>query len=609
MNNTLIATLICDCYKSGHKFQYPAGLDSLFLNITPRNAKYFPGGTDVVANFGSTAFRDTWLVKFWNEHFFDLPKDVVMEIHEMYMDGVLGKGTLTHDHIAALHDLGYLPIIVRALPEGTVSPVKVPVMTIETTHKDFAWVGGYLEDLFSSNLWKVMTIATIAMKYRVLLERFAEETGVDKGFVDYQAHDFALRGMSGVHDDIQHNIGHLAFFKGTDSFPATWAIKQFYGDVKVSDIAGSVPATEHSVTCANIAVEASQMVLASGEFGDGNPQSKAALLAKAEQNFFHRLLTEVYPTGILSVVGDTNNWYDTVTTKVRELKDVIMKREGKLVLRPDSGIPEHIVAGYRCIEIENAKAVIAEEYKSGRLGWASVLESNLADIKELTIDKLTANDCQIIKNAGFEVVVDAEDFDGAYCVFLDEKIAKPSVKVGRYVQIEVLEGAVESLWKIFGGDVTTKGYKVLDEHIGLIYGDSITLERAGNILQRLKERGFASCNVVFGVGSFTYQMITRDSLSFAIKATVATVDGINYPLSKDPITDDGTKKSATGYIIVRDTGTGEPLHMVDGLSRQAYDNLNQQGLNELRVIFADGESINYDENILTIRAKFLKNMK
>lgn len=114
------------------------------------------------------------------------------------------------------------------------------------------------------------------------------------------------------------------------------------------------------------------------------------------------------------------------------------------------------------------------------------------------------------------------------------------------------KGAVECLWDIFGGTVNEKGFKVLDPHVGVIYGDSITLERAHYIMKGLEKKGFASSNIVFGVGSFTYQHVTRDTFGFAVKSTYGRVNGIGREIFKDPVTDSGTKKSAKGLISVVD---------------------------------------------------------
>ena len=109
-------------------------------------------------------------------------------------------------------------------------------------------------------------------------------------------------------------------------------------------------------------------------------------------------------------------------------------------------------------------------------------------------------------------------------------------------------GTIEQLWDVFGGTVNSKGFKQLDPHIGAIYGDSITRERCHLICQGLKEKGFASTNVVYGVGSYTYQYVTRDTLGIAMKATHGVIDGKPVDIYKDPKTDSGFKKSAKGSV-------------------------------------------------------------
>jgi len=143
------------------------------------------------------------------------------------------------------------------------------------------------------------------------------------------------------------------------------------------------------------------------------------------------------------------------------------------------------------------------------------------------------------------------------------------VKTDRDALIQ--KGVVEALWDIFGGTVNEKGYKVLNSHIGAIYGDSITYERAQEIFQRLEAKGFASTNVVFGLGSYFYEYNTRDTYGFAMKATAATVNGEEHMLFKDPKTDSGVKRSARGRIVVLGDGHTEPFYMKDGLTKAEQD--------------------------------------
>jgi nicotinamide phosphoribosyltransferase len=368
-------------------------------------------------------------------------------------------------HFEALHDLGYLPIAVKSIEEGATVPMRVPVLTIYNTHPDFYWITNYLETVISNLLWKPMTSATISHAYRKLFTSWQEKTDAEKGwFVDWQAHDFSMRGMDSIDATISSGLGHLTSFSGSDSLPAIFGARKYYNETGF--VSGSVNATEHSVMCA-------------GSKDD-------------EIGTFRRLL-ETYPTGILSVVSDTWDLWKVCTEHIVTLKEEILARDGKVVIRPDSGDPVDIICG------------------------ANIIKTNVH------------SDNDVVAYLGGVAEVNPTD----------EYLNKPEVK-----------GVIELLWDVFGGTINDQGYKVLDSHIGAIYGDSITLDRAEQIFKRLEAKGFASTNIVLGVGSFTYQYNTRDTFGFAMKATYVEVDGVGREIFKDPITDDGVKKSAKGLLRV-----------------------------------------------------------
>ena len=447
---------LTDGYKTGHHQQYPEGTTLVYSNFTPRSNRYAPKGCDEVVSFGQQMVMKQ-IHEAFQRDFFSQPKDVVCGQMKEELTMYLG---MDYDvtHFEKLHDLGYLPIEVKAISEGTMVPIKVPVLTIYNTHPDFYWLTNYLETILSNLLWKPMTSATIARQYRKVLTGWMEKTDpANAWFIDWQGHDFSMRGMDSAEAVISSGLGHLTAFSGTDSLPAIHGARKYYG--AEGFVAGSVPATEHSIMC-------------SGGQED-------------EVGTFRRLL-EIYPKGILSVVSDTWNIWDVCTKHIVTLKEEILARDGKLVIRPDSGDPVDILCG------------------------------------DITI---------AVENGGIET---------------------PASK-----------GVIELLWDVFGGTVNEQGYKVLDPHIGAIYGDSITIDRANEICERLGVKGFASTNVVLGIGSFTYQYNTRDTFGFAMKATYVE---IKHPaesgspafaiegreIFKDPITDDGTKKSATGLLCVEE---------------------------------------------------------
>lgn len=585
------AGLNADAYKASHIYQYPDATQHLMLNLTPRSDKWFnsPLAIDGVVAFGIQRFVKDYLIDHWNATFFERDKkEAIDEILEV-MNGVLGKDAIGREHWEALHDLGYLPVEVYAVEEGTVVPMRVPMIVFQNTVSGFHWVAGYLEDAFSAEIWKACTIATIALHYKRICKSWADKTCDNDFHLPWQCHDFAMRGMSGFTDDAFNAVGHLTSFKGTDSFPAVYTAKRAYGQfMTVSDIGNSVPATEHSVMCANISWNMKDLT-EDDIHSQYIMQSDSLLDAKrwrGEVQTFKHLLVDVYPTGIASVVSDTYNFWRTVTEILPELREEIMNRDGKLVIRPDSGDPVHIVTGYRAIEWENAKSMY---YK--HMSTISPDNTYLLDaILNCNMTDMGYGFSAWLISEGYELVVDAEDFNVADTVNLKETYKTGKVVVKRMLTAEI-DGAIKTLYNIFGGTVNSKGYKVLDEHIGLIYGDSITLERAEEILSRLAEKGFASSNVVFGVGSYTYQYMTRDTFAFAVKATLAQMDGEEIMLAKDPKTDSGLKKSAFGGVVPM--WDGDKLEAVDGFGFAEFEVVLDNPQCALKLVFCDSQPYGY----------------
>ena len=483
-----------DAYKLDHRRQYPDGTTEVLSNFTPRNSRI--ESIDKVVFFGLQAFLDD-LAQSFQYDFFERDVDEVCREYEQNALEILGPNDIGSDHFRALHKLGYLPLEIRALPEGTKVPLRVPMFTVRNTVDEFAWLVNYFETLVSAEVWLPCTSATTANHLRELLVDWAEKTGTPLDAVNFQAHDFSYRGMTSTDSAAASGAGHLLSFLGSDTLPAKeWA--KWHYDAK-EPILLSVAATEHSVMCAG---------------GAGQDE---------EFETYQRLLN-LYPVGILSVVSDTWDLWNVITNYLPRLKDQIMGRDGKLVIRPDSGDPADILCGLNT----------------------------------------------------------HPDF-----------LRNESPVTGSPEEL----GVIELLWEIFGGTINEKGFKVLDPHIGAIYGDSITYDRADDICRRLAAKGFASGNVVFGTGSFSYQgayvekgklaVITRDLFGFAMKATNAVVNGVNKAIFKDPITDDGTKKSARGRIAVSyDPVKG--FELKDELSQEELDWLDDINNNWLVPVWVDG---------------------
>lgn len=516
MNNNINPLLLCDFYKVGHVFQYPENTSLVYSNFTPRKSRI--PGVDKIVFFGLQGFLKEFLIERFNRDFFNLTEEEAVNRYKELVESGLGRDVITYDHIRALHKLGYLPIHIKGLPEGAVVPIRVPVLTIFNTLPEFYWLPNFLETLLSAQLWQSCTSATIAYEYRKILDKFANVTSTQPALVDWQGHDFSMRGMGSVESAMLSGAGHLLSFTGTDTVPAIWWLNQYYNVPLSSLIGGSVPATEHSVMCAG------EM---NGEF-----------------ETFRRLLTEVYPKGILSIVSDTWDLWKVLTEYLPRLRDIISNREGKLVIRPDSGDPAKILTGYK---VYNSMQEAHDE------------DEAFYDGKSFYRVKCLGN---VYSNGGY-----------------DDKLI-----LGEQLTSSEVVGVVETLFGSFGGTRNKKGYIELAHCVGTIYGDSITLERCKAICERLKAKGFASTNVVFGIGSYTYQHNTRDTLGFAMKATYVEVSQQGRNIYKDPATDDGTKKSAKGLLqVIKDASGGYELK--DQVSWQ------EEASGELQTVFLNGKLV------------------
>lgn len=531
------STLLCDFYKVSHRVQYPENTQVIYSTFTPRSNKYFPVA-DKVVFFGLQAFIKKFLIDHFNTYFFRRSKADVIAEYERYIHYTLGVENVDTKHIKELWELGHLPIEIKALKEGTLAPIKTPVLTIENTDDNFFWVTNYIETIISNEIWLPMTSATIAYEYRKLLNEFALKTVGNTDGVEFQGHDFSMRGMSSFDASKASGAGHLLSFVGTDTIPAIMYHEEFYKANIENELVGtSIPATEHSVMCA---------------YGDTN-----------EFELFKRLITQIYPNGFFSVVSDTWDFWKVVGEYLPKLKNEIMERDGRVVIRPDSGDPVDILCGKHFEDLTGDR-------------WAKTLEEAKDTFYEMMMEDLRdrtphgeygeTNIVDRFKYEGkyyeMEIEVEYDRYDKQYYFIYEDRLKK-------FEEFEpTLQdlGLIECLWNIFGGTITEKGYRLLDTHIGAIYGDSITLERARKIVTRLERKGFASLNVVFGIGSFTYQYNTRDTFGFACKATYAVVDGEERMLFKDPKTDDGTKKSQRGRVHVHYNHEGE-ITFKDGLTK------------------------------------------
>ena len=444
--NKLMTLLLCDTYKQTHVRQLPKNTTRLVSYWTPRKSmskKY-----DKMVFFGLQAFIKQFLIEDFNINFFSRPLREVLSEYKYYMDIQLGEGNYDTKHIEKLHKVGYLPLCIKALPEGSLVNMGIPCIEITNTLPEFAWLVQWIECILQTQLWPTCAYATVGKIYKTIADEYYELTS-DQNSKMAMA-DFGMRGMSCIEDAIRTSASWLLSFDKTSTIPALQYIQKYYNADKSIGVGGV--STEHSVQCSNFAVD-----------GD-------------EVTFVKRMLIDLYPNTSFSIVADTYDYWNFVDNVLPSCKKEIMEHNGKMFVRPDSG-----------------------------------------DLVEISVK------------------------------------------------------TIEKLWDMFGGEINSKGFKVLDPHIGVILGDGCTTIKVEKIYKKLMDLGFAANNIYFGVGAFCFHalfeeennftVITRDLFGIAMKSTYLETSNFHktnkYHIQKNPKTDDeNLKKSHKGCCIVRRTDNG-----------------------------------------------------
>ena len=184
--------LMIDFYKATHSEQYPKGLTRMVSYYTPRMSRL--SDVDKVTLFGLQAFIKEYLIEGFNTYFFNRPVEEVVAEYTRTLDYTMGAGSYNANKIVKLHELGYLPLQISALPEGTRSNIGVPQIEITNTHSDFVWLVNTIETLLSCTMWHTQVSAEVGYRYRKIVNKYVDLTceNVDPCNV---LGDFSMRGQ------------------------------------------------------------------------------------------------------------------------------------------------------------------------------------------------------------------------------------------------------------------------------------------------------------------------------------------------------------------------------------------------------------------------------
>jgi len=469
MSKAINPMLLCDFYKTVHSDMINPKMTKSMSYYTPRMSRV--KRWDKVVMFGVQMFCKTWLIDYFNDNFFKLTEDEVVAEYTRVLDVTLGKGIYGTEKIRKLHRLGYLPIEITALPEGTMVPIHIPMFGITNTHDDFAWLPQALESLISAEMWYPQITATVGKTYRDIVNKYYAETVEDDVPRAKALGAFDFRGDMCVDAALKAGAGWCLSFLNTATVPAIPYLENMFNcDCTKEPVAFGAVSTEHFVMCSNFAVD-----------GD-------------EITFLRKMLTELYPNTSFSCVLDSYDYWNVIDNILPQLHDEIMAHNGCMLMRGDSG---------DCVEVVTKTVFKLWEQFGGTVNSKGykVLDPH---VKAIYGDSITVQRCEeiyeILKNEGFacsNVALGVGSFS-MHCIE-EENMLKPFTRDTFSSCIKACYAEVDgNCYPVFK-DPKDGGFKksqkglcyVYEENGELKYKDEYTSENIpeGNLLETVFKDG------------------------------------------------------------------------------------------------------------------------
>ena len=301
-----------DSYKVSMFKQYPAGTTGVYSYIESRGGRY-----DRTVFFGLQAFIKEYLLEPISQADIDIADEILTAHGEPF-------NRAGWQYILDKHN-GFLPVVIRAVPEGTVVPTKHVLATIENTDPECFWLTTWLETALLRAIWYPTTVATQSRAIKELILDYLEKTG-DPTTIDFKLHDFGARGVSSMESSGIGGAAHLVNFMGTDTITGVLYAREYYN----AGIAGfSIPAAEHST------------ITSWGREGEVN----------AYRNMLNQFAK---PGSIVAIVSDSYDVFNAASKLWgEELRQQVIESGATVVIRPDSGDP--VTVNRQLIEILGEK--------------------------------------------------------------------------------------------------------------------------------------------------------------------------------------------------------------------------------------------------------------
>ena len=564
MYNPLI---LIDFYKATHAEQYPQGFTRIYSPGTPRMSRL--DDVKEVAFFGGQGYAKEILIKAFNEYFFDRPEEEVMIEYNHCVGNPLGHGAYGEEKIRNLHRLGYLPIAMYAVPEGTSTKIGVPQSVFVNTHPGFAWLTNTLDTSYSCYIWHIQISAEVGKRYRKIVQKYRDISCESDIRVASLLGDFSMRGQHCPESAMTSSAAWLLSFRNTATVPAIkWLEDNYNCNTDTDEVGYGAVSFEHSTVTSNFAVDGDEITL------------------------IKRALTEIYPATSFSFVSDSYDYDNVVTNIIPQCKQEIMNHKGYFAVRGDSGDPIEVMAGKEILWLAKDEV----EWYDHDEAWNWLDDYARDEYIDCECDHYFAQDGKFYK---VHFVPNWTNERGAWTDCKYEFIEDWDISWEQVDPSLELLGTVWALDQTFGHTINSKGFKVLPDCIRALYGDSITPQRCETIYKRLTAQGYAINNVILGVGSFSFMCLetidadgsahynpyTRDTFGYAIKATYGEdKDGNPIMIYKNPKAL-AWKKSQKGCVIVAPDG-------MSYTDEHTFEEAHGEGVeNLLQLVFKDGKMI------------------
>lgn len=633
---------LCDYYKLCHADQYDDNINRLVSYSTPRGCRL--PDKDYVINFGIQAFCKKYLIEVYNNEFFDVPSYEIERITRSFLTNTLPGVDIEKsvERIMDLHKLGYLPISIRTLPEGSKVSLKCPNVELVTTHPDFPWVGGYIESLFSSDSWKPMLDATVGHWYRETANKYYEMTADDwQSKARSAMSEFGFRGADSPESGIGSGAAWLLSFNKTATCSAIPYINKYYNICLPDEV---VDITEyineyHEYLIKYGSREKLENELNSFMYDTGDWHSNSSFNKETGEYVTALPLgydklpdwlmpRELWYSGKKFSINDSmiivkegkNNW-TTIPFDIDVVGQGLISTEHSVMC---SGTSLEMEKGFDQKEAEKnvVKRLLTEVYPHSSFSmvsdsydyWRLVTEI-LPELKDDILERAQENgnpatlfvrgdsgdpikivagyiiikankvrDKYILENQPKDIGINEKyccsEIDGKYYSLKGWRFPNPEFypDLDNMIPSYVAKGTVEVLWDIFGGTVNSKGYKVLDPHIHAIYGDSITQQRQEMIYKVLEMKGFSVENVALGAGSFSFHAYEKD--------------GVLYPYTRDTMNYCMKNTYAEYSKEIKSTTTGNDLPSRSGIYGNSYIHTSIDRYQESVMVYKDPKTDN-----------------